>query len=609
MYKTHANGIDIGAVYHQGYDNFCYPLNDDELVINLQTGKDVEKVELFWADPFKNRFDDKERKWEPECAEMTEKTELQANFFWSHTVKPDAKRCRYFFKLYGKNEAVYYLDTGFYAESEFDLQKHCLKAFTFPWMNPIDTARVPEWAKSAIFYQIFPARFCRGKSDFEPKFLKAWGKFGEKVNHFDVYGGNLQGITDKLDYLHDLGITGIYMTPINASDSQHKYDTTDYLKIDESFGDEKTLKTLVSEAHKRNIRIMLDGVFNHCGYNFFAWQDVLKNREKSKYASWFMINDFNFELSDDWRKMHNSLDKKYYSFAFTDFMPKWNTNNPEVRKYLIDIAKKWVADYDIDGLRFDVANEISHVFVQEMRRSLLAMKSDFFFLGEIWHNSQNWLRGNEYDSVMNYPLENAILDLFLDENANGDGETARDFEFNVNKCRTMYYKQITSVLFNQMDSHDTMRMMTKFGSDKKKAESALCLLFSLPGTVCLYYGTEILLEGGNDPDCRRCMPWAEIENGQFNDELDWMKKIIALRKNHQALRSNNVEFLQFNGNDKVVDFVKTADDGSEKFEIIVNVSSETVKVEKVAEKVVLTNGNFSGENAELMSNCFVMLER
>ena len=592
--------MNLSAIYHQAFDAFCYPLDNDNLEITIKTGKDVERVFLHWADPFNGERHDGEFIWKSNCAEMTGRRELQEHFLWSATVTPPAKRCRYFFSLESQGETAYFLETGFYTEEQFSRIRDFTGCFTFPWMNPADINRTPEWAESAVFYQIFPSRFCRGKCSFQPEGLKEWGKYGEKAGWNDVYGGNLQGIIDRLDYLQSLGITGIYMTPINQARSQHKYDTKDYLTVDESFGTNETLRELVKKAHEHGIKIVLDGVFNHCGWDFFAWQDVLKNRQNSKYASWFMINDFNFELHEDYWKMHNSWDKKYFSFAFADFMPKLNTNNPEVREYLIGVSEKWVRDYDIDGIRMDVANEVSHLFVQEMRKAMLALKKDFYFIGEIWHNAQPWLRGNEFDSVMNYPLQNAILGFCEDIHTN-----AKDFEFAINRCYSMYSRQTNRVLFNQMDSHDTMRMITRFESNADRAKQALALLFSVPGTTCIYYGTEILLEGGNDPDNRRCMPWKEIEEGRFDETLSFMKKLILLRKTHPALRSSIIQFNyggeNADGKKRLIRYTKTAEDGGEKIEVTVNCSGKPVSI--VNDGTVLLSRNL--ENGKLLNDGFM----
>lgn len=596
--------MNLNAIQHQAYNNFCYAVDENQLEISVLTGKDIEKVFLHWADPFRGGIFGGTFKWKADSLEMTEKKSLQTHFRWTVRITPPAKRARYYFTLVSGSETMYFLETGFYTEEEFDKFKNFTGCFTFPWMNPADIMKTPEWAASAVFYQIFPSRFCRGKSDFIPENMQEWGKFGEKAVSNEVFGGNLQGVSDKLTYLENLGITGIYMTPINQAKSQHKYDTEDYLTVDKSFGTNKDLKNLVENAHKHGIRIILDAVFNHCGWTFPQWQDVIEKREKSQYASWFMINDFNFKIDQkDWFKMDNAINMRYYSFAFTDFMPKLNTNNPEVRQYLIDVATKWVEYYDIDGLRMDVANEISHKFIQELKTKMTSLKKDFYIVGEIWHNSEPWLQGNEFDSVMNYPLQNEIL-AFCKNKA----QTAEKFEWGINRCFSMYCEQANKVLFNQMDSHDTMRMITRFENNKSLAQTALALLFSMPGTPCIYYGTEIFLEGGDDPDNRRCMPWTEIDAGCFEDDIAFMKTLIDLRKIHPALRGTKITFEKWTTdsgeNTRLLRIAKKDERTGEEMTLFVNCSEQTALLP--SDTVVLFSNGC--KNGVLEPDCFALAE-
>lgn len=193
------------------------------------------------------------------------------------------------------------------------------------------------------------------------------------------------------------------------ADSNHKYDTKDYTRIDPQFGDAKTMRHLVKEAHEHGIRVMVDAVFNHCGQNFAPWLDVKKHGEQSPYAGWFMVNDW-----EQMNKEASTRDGRYYSFAFADKMPKLNTNSEEVIHYFQNVCEGWIRDYDIDGIRFDVGNEVSHRFLKRIRKHVKAMKPDIYLLGEIWHDASQWLMGDEYDSVMNYPLMSGIHDFFID---------------------------------------------------------------------------------------------------------------------------------------------------------------------------------------------------
>lgn len=590
--------INLPAIEHRAFDNFCYPLDETNLVLNLKTGKEILKVFILWGDPFDwgAANDGSTYHWQFTPTEITYKKELQNHLWWTITLQPRFKRCKYFFKILSKDETYIFGESGLVSEKDFLADMDSYYPFIFPWMNKNDICNPPAWAKNTIWYQIFPSRFRRagnlndskcGNSKSE---ILPWAGRNDQVNNDQKFGGNLAGITEKLDYLKDLGITGIYLNPINCSTTQHKYDTTDYYKIDPEFGTKKDMKKLVKEAHKRGIRIMLDGVFNHSGWNFFAWQDVLKNRQKSKYADWYMVNNWDF----DGKPSHNADEANFFAFAYCDYMPKFNTNNKEVRKYLIDVCKYWVKEYDIDALRLDVANEVCHDFCRELQESMRALKNDFYIIGEIWHNSIPWLRGNEFDAIMNYPLQNAIYNFALNKN-----ETAKLFEQDVNRCLTDYFIQTQRVMFNLMDSHDTMRLITKV-KNRDKALQILTVMFTLSGSPCLYYGTEVFLEGGKDPDCRRCMPWDEIESGKCKDDLSIIKNLIEVRKNSSAMSGYQTDFIHIDSSERILCIQKTSDDFKHKVTLIANFTDSNQDVSKLTgrNKIIFENGILKEGKAE-----------
>lgn len=524
--------MERSAVKHHAYDTYCYPLDSNKLRLTIQTGKDIQKVTLIWGDPFlADKIGDK-WKWRCQHLPLTECRETQNHFLWSVTVEPPFKRARYYFELSDGNESKYFFEDGFFDVNEKSPEEHV--QFIFPWMNSADISEVPEWASSTVWYQIFPARFAHGENPCDSHTLLPWAGPDKKVRNEERYGGNLRGITEHLDYLEKLGVNGLYLNPVNLSDSQHKYDTIDYLQIDPEFGNREDMIELVKKAHEHGMKVMLDGVFNHSGWNFFAWLDVVKNRENSLYKDWYIINDFSFKDHPS----DGAASGKFYSFALTDYMPKLNTNNPEVRKYIIDVCTSWVKDYDIDALRLDVANEISHKLCKELRDAMRALKKDFFIVGEIWNHAMPWLRGDEFDSVINYPLRTAITDFSETENL-----PAKYLEEQLNHCLTLYYEQNERAMINQLDSHDTLRLVTKVKGDRDKALQEFALLFMMPGSTCIYYGTEVLLEGEHDPDCRRCMPWKEIAEGRYTKELTLFEGLIALRKTHPSLRSMETHFV------------------------------------------------------------------
>lgn len=557
--------MEFNAVYHRANDNYCYPLNEDELIINIKTGYDVKAVNIVKGDPFSAGILGGGELWSGESEPIPFKKRLKNQLWWTTTVKPEYKRLKYYFELITETEKWYYFEDGLLNEHQMQLEGRSKQCFVMPWMNPSDVPKTPAWVNDTVWYQIFPERFCNGNPATNPEGCKEWRDEGSVTNE-EFFGGDLQGIINKLDYLQDLGITGLYLTPINESPTSHKYDTTDYMKIDPHFGDDKTFIKLVKEAHKRGIRVMLDGVFNHCGRYFKPWLDVVEKGGKSKYYDWFMINEWPFD--------HNkgaSLHKQYYTFAFYDEMPKLNTNNPAVREYVIGVCRKWVEKFDVDGIRLDVANEISHSLCKELRRAMKEIKEDIYILGEIWHDAMPWLRGDEFDSVMNYPLGQSIKDFWIDKSL-----TNEDFEFTINRCYTGYMQQTNDVLFNLLDSHDTKRLR----SDVKSLDeyfAQIAVLFTMPGSPCIYYGTEIAMEGGYDPDNRRCMPWEEIEAGKYEERIEFMRKLIHLRQSEPLLRSRNFHFPNKINKPRVIEFMKSGWYDNY-VEIIINCSDEDITV-------------------------------
>ncbi len=557
--------MDFNAVYHRSNDNYCYPLNDKQLIINIKTSYDVLYVNIIQGDPFSEGILGGGELWNGESVNIPFKKRLANQLWWTTTIEPEFRRLKYYFELKTKDETWYYFEDGFVSEEQMQLKGRKMQCFIFPWMNSSDIYSPPAWVNNTIWYQIFPDRFCNGSLENDPKSTLPW-KSEPVTNHNAFYGGDLAGVLKKLDYLKDLGITGLYFTPINLSPSNHKYDTTDYFQLDPSFGTPEELKQLVKKAHDFGMYIMLDGVFNHSGSSFAPWLDVCENGPKSKYYDWFIINEWPFDKNGQASKK-----KQFFTFAFYDGMPKLNTNNSEVRNYLIQICETWIKEYQIDGLRLDVANEVSHVFCKELRIRLKKQNPNFYILGEIWHDALPWLHGDEFDSVMNYPLAQSIKNYWIDTS-----QTNESLEHTINLCYTRYMQQTNDVLFNLLDSHDTKRLRSEVATLDEFFQQ-LALLFAMPGTPCLYYGTEIALEGDYDPDCRRCMPWDDIADGKYKERIELVKTLISLRKSEPLLRCNNFHFPNSFKNPRVIEFQKVSWYDNY-IEIIINCSNETLKL-------------------------------
>ena len=554
--------MEFAGVYHKTSEQMSYPCNERELIINLKTGYDVKRVFLHQGDPFEAGILGGNEKWVGKREEICYKKRLKHQIWWTTTLVPPYKRCKYYFELHTDKEVWYYFEDGFLKEEQLHMEGRMLQCFIVPWMNQADINVTPDWVNDTVWYQIFPDRFCNGTPEKNGEDILPW-RTGPVTNQ-ERFGGNLAGIRKRLSYLKELGINGIYLNPIMEAESNHKYDTRDYTKIDPYFGDNEEFALLVKEAHELGIRVMVDAVFNHCGRRFAQWLDVEKKGEKSEFADWFMIHDWNVL-----KKQGDTRDGRFYSFAFNEYMPKLNTNNEEVIQYFSDICESWIRDFDIDGIRFDVGNEVSHRFLKRVRERVKSLKPDIYLLGEIWHDASQWLMGDEYDSVMNYPLMSGIHDFFLDKES-----TKEDFEYMVNRCYTMYMQQCNNVLFNLLDSHDTERLMNRL-KNLNVFYQQLAVLFTMPGSPCIYYGTEIAMEGGHDPDCRRCMPWDEMDSEENRKRLEEMKKLISLRKSEKTFKSLYFHFPDTYREKRCVEYIKL-DDAGNKIQVVLNCTKESV---------------------------------
>lgn len=519
--------MEISAILHRPESEYAYLYKKDLMHIRLRTKRDdVKEVGFIGGDPYSGYTE----KWYLKEKSMKKVATTEYHDYWMVEVTASYNRLSYGFHVVGQDESeVFYGDRGAVPFNEENLKGNLY--FRMPYFQEMDRFKAPEWVKKTVWYQIFPERFANGNPENDPEGTLPWDS-NAHPGRADFYGGDLQGVIDQLDYLEDLGINGIYFCPIFKAKSNHKYDTVDYFEIDPAFGDKETFKKLVEEAHRRGIRIMLDAVFNHIGVESPQWQDVLKNQENSKYKDWFHIKQFPVEdiskLSVE--ELENVGQLSYETFAFTGHMPKLNTANKEVQEYLLEIATYWIKEFDIDAWRLDVANEVDHHFWKRFNKEVTSIKPDIYILGEIWHSSQNWLAGDEFHAVMNYAFTESISDYFVKKNITAPQMAAR-----LNEQLMLYRMQTNEVMFNMLDSHDTTRLLTLCEGNKDLAKTTLAFMFMQHGSPCIYYGTEVGMDGENDPDCRKCMIWNQED--QDLEMLDFTKKLISFRKDFQELLS------------------------------------------------------------------------
>ena len=386
---------------------------------------------------------------------------------------------------------------------------------------------VPNWVQDAVFYQIFPDRFANGDPGNDPVNVQPWGT---KPTIWNFQGGDLRGVIERFDYLLDLGINAIYFNPIFHATSNHRYNISNYYQIDLKLGNKNDFKALLDVAHKKNVRVVIDGVFNHCGRGFFAFNDVLENHNHSPYMDWFHLNNVPPDAyspgdADDfeaWWKLKS--------------LPKFNTDNPDVRNYIFDVARYWIR-FGVDGWRLDVPNEIDdEEFWAEFRQVVKEENPEAYLVGEIWDGDSRWVGNKSFDGLMNYPIREAIIGLLMNT------QSTTKFSEMINHQLTRYDQENVFAMYNLLGSHDTVRIKDELSGHHNKLKLAYLLQMALPGAPALYYGDEIGMEGGKDPDCRRAFPWDEDKWDK--DLQNFIRKSISLRRNRTSLRRGKYEEIQ-----------------------------------------------------------------
>lgn len=419
---------------------------------------------------------------------------------------------------------------------------------------------VPYWVQDAVFYQIFPDRFANGDRSNDPPIVQPWGA---KPTRTGFQGGDLRGIIQKFDYFLDLGITAIYLNPIFQASSNHRYNTFDYYRIDPKLGGLKDFHALLDVAHHNGIRVILDGVFNHCGRGFYPFVDLLENGEDSPYRSWFHPLRFPLDAYSP------GAAEDYLAWWGFKSLPKFNTSEPEVRRFLIGVARYWI-EQGADGWRLDVPNEIDDdAFWDEFRSAVKSVNEDAYLVGEIWTADKRWVGDRHFDGLMNYPLRDCLLNIL-----SPDGEAVNSCSAELATLVDFYPRDNFYAMYVPLGSHDTKRIMTKLEGSTEKVKLAFLFQFAFPGAPAIYYGDEIGLRGGKDPDCRGAFPWERVN---WNTELrEYVKKLIVLRKRHACLRRGDYASLLVDDCQNCHSFARSI--GDERILFAMNASDSNVEL-------------------------------
>lgn len=542
--------MNKAAIYHRPESEYAYLYTADELRLRIRTAKnDIQSISVIAGDPYNWQ----NGTWQKSANVVMKKTLVtETHQYWQASLTAPFNRLNYGFILTDNlGASVFYGDQGFEALTSSSNDDNSLMGannyFKMPYFQEIDRFKAPEWVKKTVWYQIFPERFANGDTSNDPSETLPW-RSGDHPTAESFYGGDLQGIIKHLDHFSQLGINGLYLTPIFKAPTNHKYDTQDYFEIDPHFGTKEDFKLLVEKAHAAGIRVMLDAVFNHIGDQSPQWQDVIANGRQSKYADWFHIHDFPVRYTPT-DNFEYTADANYDTFAFTPHMPKLNTANPEVQDYLIDIATYWIEEFDIDGWRLDVANEVDHHFWKKFRAATTAIKPDIYILGEIWTSAQSWLQGDEFSAVMNYAFTGSIVDFFAKQQI-----SPSQMVHKLNAQLMLNRDQTNQVMFNLLDSHDAPRILTVANNNKAIVKQMYTFMFLQQGTPDIYYGSEYAMTGHQDPDNRKPMVWQSDQ--QDATMYDFLKQLIQLRHDYQTVLSEGTLSWETDDNKNIVGFTR-----------------------------------------------------
>lgn len=504
--------MQLQAVLHVPLSNYAFAENEKSLVIRLRTAKDdIETCCLYYGD----------RVCEKDPIDVTEikmkKIASDELFdYYEAGIEDNYTRVCYYFGLEDEKSHIFYSGYGFSQEMKCSRTQY----FQFPYIRREDIPRIPSWAKEMVMYHIFPDSFATEKNAIAEKetCIEKEGKVYKSHQ-----GGTLKGILDSVDYIAELGVNCVYLNPIFAAESYHKYDTIDYFRIDPCFGTLEEFKKLVETFHEKGIRIILDGVFNHCGAGFFAFQDVLKNGAYSPYRDWFYQMEF---------PVHFDKPLNYEAFAYVKEMPKLNTGNPEVVDYFKKVGTWWIKETGIDGWRLDVANEINHDFWREFRRAVRAEKPDAILIGEIWEDSEVWLLGDQFDSTMNYTFSYICREFFAEHSI-----SLREFDEKIHRMILRYPMPVSLAQMNFLDTHDIPRFLSYCKNGEADLRQAVFFMMTCVGIPSVFYGDEQLITGVTEPEYRKPMPWKQrnLQTEAFFQK--WMK----IRRTFPALQEGSYE--------------------------------------------------------------------
>ncbi|MDE5938281.1 MAG: glycoside hydrolase family 13 protein [Lachnospiraceae bacterium] len=508
--------MNRSAVLHIPMSQYAFAAAEDTFVIRLRAAKgDLDKCMLFYGDractasPVQFTETGMERRYQDELFD-----------FYEAVLSPCPARICYYFELVKGEEKIYYYADAFHEDlpdmimpDGFVVEGRS-EYYQYPYILRSEVQRLPKWFQEAVVYNIFPDSFADGARSLSCKAGETREPDGRICR--SRLGGTVRGILENLDYICGLGFNCLYLNPVFCAGEYHKYDILDYFHVDPCMGTDEDFRLLVDSVHARGMHIIIDGVFNHCSWYFPQFEDVVQKGKDSLYKDWFYDLEFPVRRPDTEEAVPG-----YACFAYERKMPKLNTANIHVQDYFARVGRYWVEEYQVDGWRLDVANEVDKNFWRKFREAVRSANPEAVLIGEVWENAEVWLRGDIFDSVMNYDFRKHCRDFFALHKTNADG-----FAWGMTDMFLRYSEQVSRGQLNLLDSHDVPRFYSLCGEDYERWQAAFLYLCMAPGVPSVFYGDECRIGGIRESEYRRAMPWEQ----EHAETRRFVRTAIEIRK-------------------------------------------------------------------------------
>ena len=523
--------MNKSAILHIPMSQYAYGIDESHVVIRLRTAKDdLRKCTLYYGDRAC-------RKTPVIFTKVEMKIMAQAPLYdyYEVVLENPYKRLCYYFELDDGTEKILYYGDCFCETPVDDRSEY----YQLPFNHRADIVNPPKWAQDAVIYNIFPDSFATGKEKVSGQ---ASQKQWEGQTVCGKLGGTIRGITENVSYIKKLGLNAIYINPVFAAGEYHKYDLIDYFHIDPCFGTNEDFKELVETFHANGIKVIIDGVFNHCGWRFFAFEDVVQKGQQSAYKDWFYGLQFPVIRPDNGEDYPN-----YECFGYERLMPKLNTANLQVQEYFCKVGRYWVEEFHTDGWRLDVASEVNDGFWRKFHEEVKSVNPEAILIGEVWESANHWLDGTIFDSAMNYDFRKHCKRFFAEGSVD-----AAEFDGRVTDMRMRYRRQTVYAQLNILDSHDVSRFLSVCGEDRRRYKLAIVFQMCFPGIPSVFYGDELGVTGIREEEYRQPMPW-----GRQDELYAFFEQAIRMRKQQKALTQGDYHTLNAVAGSRFYGFERT----------------------------------------------------